>query len=81
MNITLIKRKLSIYLSFLLIKFRKSDVMNMLETAGFASSNPYRIIEQGMVTSLTTMSDEERLKLLNQIAGTIGKWLYTSQSC
>lgn len=44
--------------------------MNLLETAGFSSSNPYYIVEQGKVSKLTTMKDKERLDLLKEVAGT-----------
>lgn len=29
--------------------FRKADVMNVLESAGFSRSNPYYIVKQGKV--------------------------------
>jgi len=48
----------------------KSDVMNLLESAGFSRSNPYYIIPQGRVTALTNMKDVERLNLLKEVAGT-----------
>ena len=48
----------------------KSDVMNLLESAGFSRSNPYYIVPQGRVTALTNMKDAERLKLLKEVAGT-----------
>lgn len=48
----------------------KSEVMNMLESAGFSRSNPYYIVPQGRVTSLTNMKDNERLNLLKEVAGT-----------
>ncbi|KAI7871274.1 chromosome segregation protein sudA (DA-box protein sudA) [Spinellus fusiger] len=48
----------------------KSDVMSLLESAGFSRSNPYYIVPQGRVTSLTVAKDEDRLKLLKDIAGT-----------
>ena len=35
----------------------KSDVMNLLESAGFSQSNPYYIVPQGRVTALTNMKD------------------------
>lgn len=44
--------------------------MNLLESAGFSSSNPYYIVEQGKVSHLTTMRDSERLDLLKEVAGT-----------
>jgi structural maintenance of chromosome 3 (chondroitin sulfate proteoglycan 6) len=48
----------------------KSDVMNLLESAGFSRSNPYYIVPQGRVTTLTNMKDAERLNLLKEVAGT-----------
>ncbi|KAI9043879.1 chromosome segregation protein SMC [Aspergillus affinis] len=48
----------------------KSDVMNLLESAGFSRSNPYYIVPQGRVTALTNMKDPERLNLLKEVAGT-----------
>ncbi|KAI9672669.1 MAG: Structural maintenance of chromosomes protein 3 [Alyxoria varia] len=48
----------------------KSDVMNLLESAGFSRSNPYYIVPQGRVTTLTNMKDGERLILLKEVAGT-----------
>ncbi|KAI8994869.1 RecF/RecN/SMC [Pilobolus umbonatus] len=48
----------------------KSDIMNLLESAGFSRANPYYIVPQGRVTSLTVARDEDRLKLLKDIAGT-----------
>lgn len=48
----------------------KSDVMNLLESAGFSRSNPYYIVPQGRVTALTNTKDNERLILLKEVAGT-----------
>ncbi len=48
----------------------KADVMNLLESAGFSRSNPYYIVPQGRVTTLTNMKDGERLNLLKEVAGT-----------
>ena len=48
----------------------KTDVMNLLESAGFSRSNPYYIVPQGRVTALTNMKDGERLTLLKEVAGT-----------
>src|SRR5271168_1948220 len=48
----------------------KTDVMNLLESAGFSRSNPYYIVPQGRVTTLTNMKDAERLSLLKEVAGT-----------
>ncbi|KAK9452229.1 RecF/RecN/SMC [Limtongia smithiae] len=48
----------------------KSDVMNLLESAGFSRSNPYYIVPQGRITALTNAKDAERLALLKEVAGT-----------
>ncbi|KAI5289915.1 Structural maintenance of chromosomes protein 3 [Ascosphaera aggregata] len=48
----------------------KADVMNLLESAGFSRSNPYYIVPQGRVTTITNMKDSERLDLLKEVAGT-----------
>ncbi|KAG0647721.1 Chromosome segregation sudA [Hyphodiscus hymeniophilus] len=48
----------------------KTDVVNLLESAGFSRSNPYYIVPQGRVTTLTNMKDAERLNLLKDVAGT-----------
>jgi len=48
----------------------KSDVVNLLESAGFSRSNPYYIVQQGKVNALCLMKDEQRLELLKEVAGT-----------
>jgi len=48
----------------------RSDVMNILENAGFSRSNPYYIVPQGRITRITNMKDSERLDLLKSVAGT-----------
>lgn len=48
----------------------KSDVMNLLESAGFSRSNPYYVVKQGKINQLATSSDMQRLKLLREVAGT-----------
>ncbi|CAA15722.1 mitotic/meiotic cohesin complex ATPase subunit Psm3/Smc3 [Schizosaccharomyces pombe] len=48
----------------------KTEVINLLESAGFSRSNPYYIVPQGRVTSLTNAKDSERLELLKEVAGT-----------
>ncbi|CAK9105711.1 Structural maintenance of chromosomes protein 3 [Durusdinium trenchii] len=48
----------------------KSDVVNLLESAGFSRSNPYYIVQQGKVNALCLMKDEHRLDLLKEVAGT-----------
>ncbi|KAG7928817.1 hypothetical protein KL925_000998 [Ogataea polymorpha] len=47
----------------------KSDITNLLESAGFSKSNPYYIVPQGRITSLTNAKDSERLQLLKEVAG------------
>jgi structural maintenance of chromosome 3 (chondroitin sulfate proteoglycan 6) len=49
---------------------RKTEVMNLLESAGFSRSNPYYVVQQGKIASLTLMKDHERLDLLKEIGGT-----------
>ncbi|CAI8049212.1 Structural maintenance of chromosomes protein 3 [Geodia barretti] len=48
----------------------KSDVMNLLESAGFSRSNPYYIVKQGKINQLALAPDSQRLKLLREVAGT-----------
>ena len=50
--------------------FSKSEVLNLLTSAGFSKSNPYYIVPQGRITALTTAKDTDRLELLKQVAGT-----------
>ncbi|TVU26602.1 hypothetical protein EJB05_29156 [Eragrostis curvula] len=45
----------------------KTDVMNLLESAGFSRSNPYYVVQQGKIAFLTLMKDSERLELLKEI--------------
>lgn len=47
----------------------RSDVMNLLESAGFSRSNPYYIVPQGRITALTNSKDSERLALLKEVSG------------
>jgi hypothetical protein len=37
-------------LSFILTMSSKTEVMNLLESAGFSRSNPYYVVQQGKVT-------------------------------
>lgn len=48
----------------------KTEVMNLLESAGFSRANPYYVVQQGKIASLTLMKDSERLDLLKEIGGT-----------
>ena len=43
--------------------------MNLLESAGFSRSNPYYIVPQGRITSLTNSKNHERLNLLKEVSG------------
>lgn len=47
----------------------RSDVMNLLESAGFSRSNPYYIVPQGKITALTNAKDSDRLALLKDVSG------------
>lgn len=51
-------------------KFSAADVHQLLESAGFSSSNPYYVVEQGKIVSLVNMSEEERYQLIKDVAGT-----------
>ncbi|XP_017783970.1 PREDICTED: structural maintenance of chromosomes protein 3-like [Nicrophorus vespilloides] len=48
----------------------RSEVMNLLESAGFSNSNPYYIVKQGKINQMATSPDSHRLKLLREVAGT-----------
>lgn len=48
----------------------KKDFDSILESCGITRNNPYFIVRQGRVTELATMSDNSRLRLLKEIAGT-----------
>lgn len=48
----------------------KSDVVHLLESAGFSRANPYYIVQQGKVNALAVMKERERLELLKEVAGT-----------
>ncbi|KAJ1956112.1 Structural maintenance of chromosomes protein 3, partial [Linderina pennispora] len=48
----------------------RAEIASLLESAGFSRSNPYYIVPQGRVTSLTHAKDSERLALLKEVAGT-----------
>lgn len=51
-------------------RIQKSEVISLLESAGFSKSNPYYIVQQGKVANLCTMKDADRLQLLKEVAGT-----------
>jgi structural maintenance of chromosome 3 (chondroitin sulfate proteoglycan 6) len=48
----------------------KTEINNLMESAGLSRANPYYIVEQGEVNRLIRMSDPQRLDLLKEIAGT-----------
>eukprot|EP00339_Tiarina_fusa_P025366 CAMPEP_0117074686 /NCGR_PEP_ID=MMETSP0472-20121206/52624_1 /TAXON_ID=693140 ORGANISM="Tiarina fusus, Strain LIS" /NCGR_SAMPLE_ID=MMETSP0472 /ASSEMBLY_ACC=CAM_ASM_000603 /LENGTH=1285 /DNA_ID=CAMNT_0004799819 /DNA_START=111 /DNA_END=3968 /DNA_ORIENTATION=- len=48
----------------------KQEVQSLLEGAGFSKSNPYFMVQQGKIQTICLMSDEQRLNLLQQVAGT-----------
>jgi structural maintenance of chromosome 3 (chondroitin sulfate proteoglycan 6) len=47
----------------------RREVNEMLEAAGLSRSNPFYIVPQGRVATLTNMKDEERLNMLKEISG------------
>lgn len=51
-------------------KFTASEVHQLLESAGFSSSNPYYVVEQGKIVDLVSMSERERYLLIKDVAGT-----------
>jgi structural maintenance of chromosome 3 (chondroitin sulfate proteoglycan 6) len=51
-------------------RVQKSEIANLLESAGFSKSNPYYIVQQGKVSRLCLMTNKDRLELLKEIAGT-----------
>eukprot|EP01041_Mallomonas_annulata_P001154 gene1154-2235_t len=51
-------------------RIQKSEVLSLLESAGFSKSNPYYIVQQGKVANLCVMKDKDRLNLLKEVAGT-----------
>jgi structural maintenance of chromosome 3 (chondroitin sulfate proteoglycan 6) len=46
------------------------EIVNLLESAGFSRSNPYYIVHQGEVVRLVEATDQSRLDLLMEVAGT-----------
>ncbi|CCD13990.1 unnamed protein product, partial [Trypanosoma congolense IL3000] len=51
-------------------RFSALEVRKLLESAGFSATNPYYIVEQGQISNLANMSDEERCQLIKDVAGT-----------
>ena len=47
----------------------KTEVSQILETAGISRSNPYNIVPQGKVNALVLMKDTGRLEMFKDIAG------------
>lgn len=48
----------------------RTELVNLFESAGFSSSNPYYIVQQGKVSRICAMTDAQRLQLLQEVAGT-----------
>ena len=48
----------------------RSEIVNVLESAGFSRSNPYYIVKQGQIAQLATATEKDRLQLLKEVAGT-----------
>lgn len=47
----------------------RQDVRRILENIGFTTTNPYNIVPQGKIISLTNAKDFERLQLLEDVIG------------
>jgi len=47
----------------------RNEIFKLLESCGFAKSNPYYIVQQGKVGELTMMTDANRLELFKEISG------------
>uniref|UniRef100_A0A0N5B2I2 Structural maintenance of chromosomes protein n=1 Tax=Strongyloides papillosus TaxID=174720 RepID=A0A0N5B2I2_STREA len=48
----------------------RSEIVNLMESAGFSKSNPYYIVKQGKIMELATSTDAQRLALIKEVAGT-----------
>ena len=48
----------------------KSDMVNLMEGAGFSKSNPYYIIQQGRINMMINMSDYEYYEIFSEVTGT-----------
>lgn len=59
-------------------RFTSTEIRQLLESAGFSSSNPYYIVEQGKIVSLANMNEEDRYQLIKDVAGTK---VYESRRC
>ncbi|KCV72630.1 hypothetical protein H696_00215 [Fonticula alba] len=49
---------------------RREEILSLLESVGFSQTNPFYIVPQGRISSVAEERDEERLALLQGIAGT-----------
>ncbi|KAK2964809.1 putative Structural maintenance of chromosomes protein 3 [Blattamonas nauphoetae] len=51
-------------------KAQKTDVLTLLDNAGFSPNNPYFMIRQGKIQDIASMNDAQRFQLIKEIAGT-----------
>lgn len=51
-------------------KFSAGEIRQLLESAGFSSTNPYYIVEQGKIVNLANMKEPDRYQMLKDVAGT-----------
>ena len=65
-----VNNKLYTKVSFVCSLVGSNEMESFLETAGFSRDNPYYMVEQGSVKQLCELSDEGRLRLLKEVAGT-----------
>merc|ERR1712012_743771 len=50
-------------------KMSMKQVIELLETGGISSNNPYNYVRQGTITTLATSSSKSRLEILQRVAG------------
>ena len=51
-------------------KILKADANNLLESAGFLKIDPYYIIQQGRISNIINMTDENLFELFTEVTGT-----------
>lgn len=51
-------------------KLLRSDINNLLESAGFCKQNPYYIIQQGKINTIINMNEFELFEIFSEVTGT-----------
>ena len=47
----------------------RSEIISLMEAAGFSRNNPFYLVEQGQVSDLANCSESKRLKVVQDLAG------------